>query len=316
GVTLVNALSGVGDGVPVLGTAGGKLFTVATVPSTTRPGITGLFTHDPASPAGTPLTLLRRTGPYLPLQQRLLGDGTRFIADYNGEAYLATYSAASNNSALELIRSDGTERGTVALHTWPYPNVDAQDTAVFVAPWRVVAGANGVYFVGNDPPAGAEPWRSDGTPAGTARVADLNAVTLFGVIAAPAVELNGRGIFYARVPGLGLELWSTDGTAGGTQLLKDVYPGPSGSLWIVPEMELYNGRLYFRADDGAHGDELWSTDGTPAGTSLLKDINPTGGSNLKELTVFRGRLWFIAADPVHGDRLWSTDGTEQGTVML
>jgi ELWxxDGT repeat protein len=317
GASLVNALQGIGDGMPVLGTAGGKLFAVARVPSTSQLGIMGLFTHDPATPAGTPLILLRNTGNYLPLQQRLLGDGARYIADYNGDAYLATLRAGDTGT-VELIRSDGTPQGTVALSSWLLRTGDStgQDPTLFAAPFRVVAGPNGVYVPGYDAQAGAELWRSDGTAFGTARVADVNTTTL-GSGAGPVVAFNGRGLFYASSPGRGSELWSTDGTAGGTLLVKDINAGSFGSLWVLPpQMVPFNGRLYFPADDGTHHLELWSTDGTPAGTSLLKDIHPTDGSYPTELTPFRGRLWFEAEDPVNGGRLWSTDGTEQGTVML
>jgi ELWxxDGT repeat protein len=316
GVSLVNPLSGIGDGVPVLAAAGGKLFTVAAVPSTNRVGIMGLFTHDPASPAGAGLTLLRRTGPYQPLQQRLLGDGTRYVGDYNGEAYLATLTATGGNSTMELIRSDGTEAGTRSLQVWTARFPDSQDPTLVVAPWRVVAGADGVYFVANEAQRGAELWRSDGTARETTRVADVNETT-FGSGAGPVVDLNGRGLFYAGAPGLGSELWSTDGTAGGTQLVKDIMAGSFGSQWVLPPaMVVFNGRAYFAAEDGPHHLELWSTDGTPGGTSLLKDIHPTYGSFPRELTEFRGRLFFVAEDPVHGARLWSTDGTAEGTVML
>ena len=323
GASVVNALAGIGDGGPVLASAGGRLYLVGVVPSTARPGIAGLFTHDPASPVGTPLTLLRNTNLYQSLPRDMLDDGNHYIADFNGEAYVLTSSLTGSSTTLELIRSDGTPQGTTLLAKVPYSYPGGGDPTIVVSPWRAVAGPSAVYFAGMEPAAGAELWRTTGTAFGTGRVADVN-TTNFGSSSTGVLDVNGRAVFHAVKPGLGAELWSTDGTAGGTTFLKDINPGSWGSRWVqTPVMHgtlvdfgvNYNGRAYFPAESDAHL-ELWSTDGTPEGTRIVKDINATYGSFPRELTLFRGRLFFTAEQQTDVGRLWSTDGTEAGTSML
>src|SRR6185503_12775270 len=51
--------------------------------------------------------------------------------------------------------------------------------------------------------------------------------------------------FVAETPATGGELWLTDGTTGGTFLVKDVNPGPSGSL--ASSFTELGGVLYFVA---------------------------------------------------------------------
>ena len=79
----------------------------------------------------------------------------------------------------------------------------------------------------------------------------------------------------------GSEPWVSDGTTGGTTLLKDIFPGISGSSpitdWyntaIAPEHSL----SFFTAVDDVNGRELWQTDGTPAGTTIVYSFRQAAG---------------------------------------
>jgi ELWxxDGT repeat protein len=101
-------------------------------------------------------------------------------------------------------------------------------------------------------------------------------------------------------------------------MVKDVKPGPEGSINSIVRFAGAGGRLYFAADDGKHGIELWRSDGTGAGTSLVRDIYPgPGDSSPRSLVDFGGTLMFAASDgPVHGRELWRSDGTEGGTTLV
>src|SRR5713226_1650081 len=102
-------------------------------------------------------------------------------------------------------------------------------------------------------------------------------------------------------------------------LLKDINPGPMGSVAPSPRLPLFvdvNHTAYFAANDGAHGSELWKSNGAAAGTLLVKDINPGASSSPTYLTNVNGTLFFTAIDPVHGDELWRSNGTPAGTVLV
>jgi ELWxxDGT repeat protein len=52
-----------------------------------------------------------------------------------------------------------------------------------------------------------------------------------------------------------LELWQSDGTEAGTVMVRDIYPGSTGSN--PTNLVSMNNKLYFTADNGVHGRELW-----------------------------------------------------------
>ena len=92
------------------------------------------------------------------------------------------------------------------------------------------------FFAASDGETGFELWASDGTPEGTARVADIN----------PS--------------GSALEVWRW----------KPSDPPPRGLL--VPG----DGVVYFAAYQGASGCQVWRSDGTEAGTVRLTVLAGTG----------------------------------------
>jgi ELWxxDGT repeat protein len=69
-----------------------------------------------------------------------------------------------------LWKSDGSEAGTEALHSF----YDCSGFEVFRCPPTCLSVVDDMlYFQGDDYTAGREPWHSDGTPEGTAIIADL-----------------------------------------------------------------------------------------------------------------------------------------------
>jgi ELWxxDGT repeat protein len=163
---------------------------------------------------------------------------------------------------------------------------------------------------------------SDGTNAGTHRVADLNpgaGNSLSENNTTPGKEAVaapwGGFVFVADDGTHGPEVWRTDGTAGGTTLIKDITPGSSGSSPFG--FTAVNGKILFNATDPAHGSEIWATDGTAAGTALLLDVWPgSSSSDPREITAVGSQAFFRAADGTYGAELWATDGTASGTRLV
>jgi ELWxxDGT repeat protein len=132
------------------------------------------------------------------------------------------------------------------------------------------------------------------------------------------------------------ELWRSDGTAGGTSIVKDIYPGNTGS--DPQDFHEINGTLYFTANSSTTGRELWKTDGTTAGTVMVKDIKAgsTGGFeyasqyyyyyySFNPVWIQGNTFYFVALDyssvpngnaATNNYELWKSDGTDVGTVKV
>jgi ELWxxDGT repeat protein len=169
-------------------------------------------------------------------------------------------------------------------------------------------------FVFDDGIHGDELWATDGTPAGTRLVRDINpGPTGSGIREMTVVQ--GVAYFWADDGTNGVQLWRSDGTAAGTYLVANTWIKQSGR--IGPPPVAMGGVVYFAADDGKSGNELWRSDGTAAGTYLLKDIAAgSAASNPTLLTAAGSQLYFVADDGVHGQEVWTSDGTVAGTHLL
>jgi ELWxxDGT repeat protein len=194
--------------------------------------------------------------------------------------------------------------------------------------------------------AGGGPWRSDGTPLGTAPIADL------------AISGGGWSGFFARVGGrilflAGGSLWETSGDVGSaSSLLADgsmyllqpagdrayVFGGQAlhvvdGDLppaiaapfpgWVWQDWTAAVGdRLFFAVETGSEG-ALWTSDGTGPGTHALPGPTLSGALDIQDLASYRARaaavgdrLVFMGSDPSGGREPWVSDGTVAGTHRL
>jgi len=195
-------------------------------------------------------------------------------------------------------------------------------------------------FVATDATHGRELWKTDGTPAGTVLLKDIQSGST-GSSPTGLTAINGIVYFSADDGASGRELWASDGTATGTVMVKDLYAGSSSSYDSYSysytstanssnpqNLTDVNGSLFFTADDGVNGRELWTSDGSAAGTVLVKDLNAgsswdsssysyaADSSDPQNLTDVDGALFFTADDGVNGRELWISDGTATGTVLV
>jgi ELWxxDGT repeat protein len=192
-----------------------------------------------------------------------------------------------------------------------------------------IAGHGSIaFFAGRSDAHGVELWKSDGTPAGTALVADiwpgaevLGKETTGSSNPADIQSVGGLVYFMADDGNSGLEVWRSDGTAAGTFLLKDIAPGRAGSVMTTADgfrVHPVGGFVLFPADDIDHGREWWRTDGTPAGTAMVVDLcpGPCSGLDFGPGAVFDGLLYFSGEGASFDRELWRTDGTAAGTMLV
>jgi ELWxxDGT repeat protein len=221
-----------------------------------------------------------------------------YLTDVNGTLF---FQAADGTNGYELWKSDGILAGTVMVKDiWPGLSGSSPSNLTDV---------NGtLFFDANDGTNGYELWKSDGTAAGTVMVKDIWPGST-GSNPGYLTDVNGTVFFAANdgndADGDGAELWKSDGTSAGTVLVKDIYPGSSGSSPSF--LTNVNGILFFQANNSTNGYELWKSDGTTAGTVLVKDIYPGSGSSYpSNLTSINGTLllFFSANDGSNGTELW------------
>jgi len=178
-------------------------------------------------------------------------------------------------------------------------------------PSALTTFATSVLFSARDVMHGFEPWRSDGTQAGTSILADL---WVDGGAGNPVcLTPLGEQLVFAANDGTGRELWITDGTASGTRQVVDIAAAPlDGNPTDLVRLGPW---VYFAANHPVNGRELWRTDGTAAGTTSL-DLNPGPTPSYPRYLVAHAGLLFFSADLGTGAEPCVSDGTLAGTLQL
>ncbi|HEY1016747.1 MAG TPA: hypothetical protein VGE07_28805 [Herpetosiphonaceae bacterium] len=202
--------------------------------------------------------------------------------------------AIGTNQPRQILFAQGTETRALDLSSLPFAyfgGLASLDDALVFEAW--------------DDAGAASLWRSDGTLAGTRRIAPLTQILT------DLRAVAGRGYFFQPGTDGVRHLWQTDGTAVGTMQVT----GPGGR-WgenlAVGDLFAAGSRLLFFADDGIHGWELWeqaSADSLPA---MVADIAPgsassappsTGALPYAEAVTAAGTLMWNATDPAAGHEL-------------
>ena len=174
------------------------------------------------------------------VQPLVVGDWLYFLSSAGSQEPAEAYDR-------ELWRTDGTTLGTLPLApiwTWTFGMTPA---------------GGGVFFPAQTPETGVEFWYTDGTPANTGIIRDIDPgpADSLGTQGGPryAATAGGRLVFEANDGVHGTEPWVTDGTAAGTRMLADIRPGSAGSAMGQPFA--MNGGVYFMAVNGSGNFTLW-----------------------------------------------------------
>lgn len=161
----------------------------------------------------------------------------------------------------ELWRSQGSPETTeLVVDLEPGPGTVQPALLGALGDGRVLFGA-GDFFTGY------RPWITDGTAAGTRRIAEAQ-------IGWHAV-LAGRVVFAGFTQAEGWELWGADLSGGEAARLTDLAL-ISGVASEAESAGRVGNLALFAAADPLHGKELWRSDGTAAGTYRLANLAPDG----------------------------------------
>jgi ELWxxDGT repeat protein len=190
-----------------------------------------------------------RAGTQLIVEIRADGtSGATALAAFGGRIL---FMANDGVHGFEPWVSDGTAAGTLMLaDAWP-----GAASSLDPDGGRFVDVGGRAYFAANDGANGTELWVTDGTAAGTQRVADLRP----GPIGSQPSELAAvhGALFCSADDGIaGRETWIAD--ASGLRLLADLAPGAASSAprSITP----IGWSAWFSADDGVSGAEPWTVE--------------------------------------------------------
>ncbi|MEM7198900.1 MAG: ELWxxDGT repeat protein [Planctomycetota bacterium] len=186
-------------------------------------------------------------------------------------------------------------------------------------PGALGATGGSAFFAAQTTLTGREVWATDGTSAGTLRLADLVSGSGWANPYA-AASVPGAVLIAASSDQWGAELFAGRPGASQLELVKDIYPGPGGMFAGSSSPILltsWRDEVWFYANDGVVGIELWRSDGTAAGTVLADDVNPgpAGISNgTTTMAVAGEQLFFTTSYP--STALWVKPNPTATPVML
>jgi ELWxxDGT repeat protein len=219
----------------------------------------------------------------------VIEDGGLFLfgAEHGGETGLwVTDGSAGGTRPLALDGPDG----------WPR------------FPYGGISGTGRLVFGSRASDGGDLTWITDGTDAGTLRLAAIprgqhpaRVNTLERLGNRTAVFVNTRAAFDCET-----ELWFTDGTAAGTvRLLTFDQPQCDQPTRFLRVAEA-DGALWFTARHDGEPAQLWRTDGTPAGTRPVTSV--TGDVFVDQPIVADGdAVLFAVFEELLGREPWIAD---------
>jgi ELWxxDGT repeat protein len=230
------------------------------------------------------------------------------------------FAAFRSTTGYELWRTNGTASGTqqvIDLAPGPTSGVPLELLASFSDPVRSAAFGERLLFVGNDGGSGEEPWISDGTAAGTIKLADTLAGNN-GTGTGPQhfAALGQHAYFLARIStgqSFMKRLFRTDGTAAGTVELSV----PANLTKLIGPWIAAGGTLFIAVERATEGEELWRINAAGDALELVADLAPgTASTQLRGGVALGEQLVFAAAQQGRGVELFVSDGSAAGTLPL
>ena len=221
---------------------------------------------------------------------------------------------AGETQHVELWRTDGSSAGTELV------TVIAEDHGQPMVPIDMVALDEALLLLtrqGNPPNASV--YASDGTAAGTAKIAT---VPFSGGVSMSDFTVGAGRAWFTANPWHSSTafLMATDGTAGGTEIISP-QTGPGENFATTGQGTFVaSGQGFQSTQNGRYdyGSDLWFADHETGESRLVKTIDSgehRQHSNPSDLVSIGNRLYFTAETEL-GRELWTSDATAEGTRLL
>jgi ELWxxDGT repeat protein len=204
------------------------------------------------------------------------------------------FSANDGVSGFELWKSQGTAASTVLVK-------DTQLGSSSSYPSNLTEVDGALYFNCGMTQGGL--FRSDGTEAGTLRVATTQSIGWEGSFAR-----MGSGLYFFEFGAQSAYSLSRYDTVTGQKAVLKTFTSRDWRLYNVSNYVAFGARgdtLFFAAEDATLGVEPWKTDGTAEGTVPLADLHgPDHGARPRAMVDLGGKLLFVV-NGASGQELWT-----------
>lgn len=230
------------------------------------------------------------------------------VGDLVAQGDRVIFSADRNDTiatGAELWRADITEFSvSSALLRDIRPGGAGSSIASMVA----VPQHGGVFFRADDGSTGLEPWTSDGTPAGTRRLADIAPGSAGSAPVEPLAFANGSVFFFADDLGNGSnrDLWAVDGPGLVARKVRNFDNNLARGLRAL------GGGMVFTASNGVDGREFWVSGGFPQNTFQVTNLVPGAAGLSYFASAVSGNFYYLAG----GEQIYRTDATAAGTRQV
>ena len=221
------------------------------------------------------------------------------------------FSGKTDTMGSEPWISDGTTAGTRQIADLR-PGLSPIGDAASSSPERFTAMGATAYFWANASGTGHDLWRTDGTAAGTTKLASF-------ISAAPArtdVAAVGSTLFFPGAVGQANNwaLYKVDGDS--VALVSE--PDPVGFPSSRPEHLLSAaGRLFYVDTTFATGTQIWSSDGTPAGSQQYVQLGINNIGYIGELAVLGSVLVAEGSDySPHSYEAWRVPISTTPSIII
>lgn len=219
------------------------------------------------------------------------------------------FNGGTNKTGIQHLIPVGNKLFFVSNYTelWSFNGSVFSRLSEILYPNKLTGCSDHLYFYATDGIHDGELWKSDGSPAGTAMVKDIN---LMGASELDKFAVLDDKVYFTADDGVhGTELWRSDGTSPGTWMVKD--------LWFndlnrndIDDVVASNGSIYFVSKIDDIISTLWRTNGTDAGSVALAQV----GLPVKLMPGLNG-VFFVSKD--YDDyNMWICMGTQQSTQTV